>query len=173
MAKKRPRGLRRWLILAAGGLLWRRVSAGWRLAVVHRPRHDDWSLPKGKLERGESFGEAALREVREETGAGARILRFAGLTFYLVGRRPKLAVFYEMQFEEDFEWEPGEEVDEVAWLEPHRACERLHYPSERRLVLRALVRREVFSLGPGEGERRPRRRKARPPSGGRGRTRNR
>lgn len=140
MSGRSPRGLRRWLVLAAGGLLWRKGERGPELALVHRPRYGDWSLPKGKLKRGEGFGPAALREVGEETGCPARLVRFAGLTFYLVRRRPKLVVFFEMALDGPCRFEPGEEVDLVAWLEPREACGRLHYLAERRIVLRALRR---------------------------------
>ena len=56
-------------VLAAGGVVWRRTnSAKVEVLLVHRPKYDDWTLPKGKLEPGESFKEAAVREVEEETG---------------------------------------------------------------------------------------------------------
>ena len=55
-------------VKASGGVVWRRAGDGLELAVIHRPRYDDWSLPKGKLDRGESWEDAALREVEEETG---------------------------------------------------------------------------------------------------------
>ena len=60
-------------VKAAGGVVWRRGDAGLELAVVHRPRYDDWSLPKGKLDPGETWEEAALREVEEEIGLRCRL----------------------------------------------------------------------------------------------------
>jgi ADP-ribose pyrophosphatase YjhB (NUDIX family) len=66
------------VVRAAGGLLWREDPSGPRIALVHRPRRSDWSLPKGKLDDRESWEEAALREVQEETGCEARITGFAG-----------------------------------------------------------------------------------------------
>ncbi len=127
------------LVRAAGGLLWRAGREGPELALVHRPRRRDWSLPKGKLEPGESFLTAALREVAEETGCRASPLGFAGWTFYLAGRRPKLVLFWHMATAFAGHFMPGEEVDEVAWLAPARALERLDHASERRLVERSEV----------------------------------
>jgi 8-oxo-dGTP diphosphatase len=130
----------RLLIRAAGGLLWRDGARGRELAVVHRPRHRDWSLPKGKLERGEGFRAAALREVQEETGHAARLLGFAGYTLYVAKRRPKLVLFWHMAADGDGAFEPSKEVDRVEWLPPAAAIDRLTHPSERRLVGRAARR---------------------------------
>lgn len=127
---------------AAGGLLWRDGEDGApRVAIVHRPRRRDWSLPKGKLDRGEGFRRAALREVEEETGCAARLLGFAGLTLYRDGKgRPKLVLYWHMALER--EGAPGgDEVDEVAWLPVDAALERLTFPADRRLLARAARRR--------------------------------
>src|SRR5262249_35139313 len=83
-------------IRAAGGLLWRDSSAGPEIVVVHRRRYDDWTLPKGKLEEGESWRDAALREVKEETGYDAKILGFAGAIAYTTDKGPKVVRFWHM-----------------------------------------------------------------------------
>jgi len=75
------------IVRLAGGILWREGS---RLAVIHRPRQADWSLPKGRLDEGETWEEAALREVTEETGCEARITSFAGAASYVQRRTPRL-----------------------------------------------------------------------------------
>jgi 8-oxo-dGTP diphosphatase len=118
-------------VLAAGGLV---VRDGSRIAVVHRPRYDDWSLPKGKLDEGESFEEAALREVEEETGLTCRITDTLGDTSYHDRKdRPKLVRYYRME-PESGEFTPNEEVDELRWLEPAEALDLLSYDFDRELV---------------------------------------
>src|SRR4051812_7316215 len=118
-------------VLAAGGLILR---PGGEIAVVHRPRYDDWSLPKGKLDEGEGFEEAALREVLEETGLTCRIERHLGDTSYHDRKdRPKLVRYYAMS-PESGEFEPNDEVDELRWLSPAEANELLSYDFDRELV---------------------------------------
>jgi len=126
------------LVRAAGGLVWREGPTGTaELAVIHRPRYDDWSLPKGKLEPGEGFREAALREVEEEAGCRARLLHFAGITFYFVRHRPKVVLFWHMRQEGEARFEPSAEVDRMAWCSAEGALACLGHPAERRIVLRA------------------------------------
>src|SRR5437870_7430257 len=125
------------IVRAAGGILWRDGPGGPRLAVVHRPRRRDWSLPKGKLERGETWEQAALREVEEETGCEGRITSFAGASFYVPRRTPKIVLYWNMALVRDGPLDPGDEVDEVAWLTPPEALGRLDHQAERRLVERA------------------------------------
>ena len=123
-------------ILAAGGILWRNPSEGRQLAVIHRVKHQDLSLPKGKLEKGESFEEAALREVREETACTATLDEFAGVTRYTVNGVPKEARFWNMHLRSEFPFTPNREVDELRWLTPADAVEILSYDQERELVRR-------------------------------------
>ena len=118
-------------VLAAGGLVLRDGS---HIAVVHRPRYDDWSLPKGKLDEGEGFEDAALREVEEETGLRCRITDTLGDTSYHDRKdRPKLVRYYRME-PEGGEFTPNDEVDELRWLEPAEALELLTYDFDRELV---------------------------------------
>lgn len=104
--------------------------------MVHRPRRKDWSLPKGKLDGGESWEEAALREVQEETGCEARITGFAGATSYLGKRAPKVVLYWHMALVREGRLDAGDEIDEVAWLAPAVALTRLDYELDRRLVAR-------------------------------------
>jgi 8-oxo-dGTP diphosphatase len=118
-------------VLAAGGLVRR---DGPEIAVVHRPRYDDWSLPKGKLDKGEDFEQAALREVEEETGLRCRITGELGDTTYHDRKdRPKLVRYYEME-PESGEFTPNDEVDELRWLPPAEAADLLTYDFDRELV---------------------------------------
>jgi 8-oxo-dGTP diphosphatase len=121
-------------VQAAGGLV---VRDG-RVAVVHRPRYDDWSFPKGKLDAGESFEEAALREVEEEIGFRCRLGDELPSTRYKDAKgRPKLARYWRMEpLEGGFE--PNDEVDELRWLTPAEAGELLSYGRDRELAAGAL-----------------------------------
>jgi 8-oxo-dGTP diphosphatase len=130
------------MIFAAGGLLWRAgdehdaAHEAELLAVVHRPRYDDWSLPKGKLEPGELLPETAVREVREETGFAVAREGYAGRYQYDVSEGPKTVFVWHMQVVDDL-GRPDDEVDDLAWLTPREALDRLTYDLERDLVRRA------------------------------------
>jgi ADP-ribose pyrophosphatase YjhB (NUDIX family) len=123
------------LIRAAGGLLWDNADERRRIAVIRRLRYDDWTLPKGKLKEGESWEEAALREVEEETGYRTSLRGFAGALAYQTGKGDKVVRFWHMvpigteQAEID-----RSEVTEVIWLPVADACAQLSYPIERALV---------------------------------------
>jgi 8-oxo-dGTP diphosphatase len=118
-------------VRAAGGVV---VRDG-RIAVVHRPRYDDWSLPKGKLDPGESWEEAAVREVREETALGCRIVGELEPVRYPDRKgRPKTVRYYRMEVVEDGVFVAGHEVDDLAWWPLERAARELTYPHDRALV---------------------------------------
>jgi 8-oxo-dGTP diphosphatase len=122
------------LVQAAGGLLVRRWAGKLEIALVHRPIHQDWSYPKGKLEDGETFEEAAQREVFEETGFVCRLLRFIGHTEYLDRKgRPKVVAYWVMAAEAGA-FEPNEEVDELRWLDIASAGRQLTYDRDRELL---------------------------------------
>ena len=139
------------VVRAAGGV----VRRGDRIAVVHRPKYDDWSLPKGKLDPGETAEEAALREVEEETGIRPRLGRHLGRTEYLDRKgRPKVVDYWEMSAAEEGdppdggdsaeagdpaaagEFQPNDEIDDLRWLSPREAADVLTYPFDRELVAR-------------------------------------
>jgi 8-oxo-dGTP pyrophosphatase MutT (NUDIX family) len=122
------------VVQAAGGLVVRREQAALEIAVVHRPVHEDWTFPKGKLEEGETFELAALREVQEETGLACRLLRFIGHTEYVDRKgRPK-AVAYWVMAAQSGSFTPNAEVDEMRWVTLDEASRLLSYPRDRELV---------------------------------------
>jgi 8-oxo-dGTP diphosphatase len=122
---------------AAGGLVWRRVGADVEIVIVHRPRYDDWSLPKGKLDDGESFEQAAVREVEEETGLSCELGDFLGETTYTDHKdREKLAKFWLMEARDD-KLAGDDEVDDLRWVPIAEAESVLSYAFDRVMVERA------------------------------------
>ncbi len=126
------------LILAAGTLIWRRADEGVEVGVVHRPRYDDWSLPKGKPEAGEHLTVTALRELREETGLVGRLSRPLGTVGYLTSLGPKVVHYWTLEVSDPGAFVPNEECDALAWLSPAEAAQRLTYPHDVSLLARAL-----------------------------------
>ena len=120
------------IIRGAGGILRR----GDRIAVIHRPGHDDWSFPKGKVEAGESLEETALREVAEETGCRAKLGEFVDVIHYRVSGRPKEVHYWQMEVVGKPDFQPSREVDRMEWLTPAEALARLTYERERKLLSR-------------------------------------
>lgn len=127
-------GLSEGVVRAAGGIVWRTVDDRREVAIVHRPRYDDWTLPKGKLEPGEDWEEGAVREVGEETGFDVRREDFAGAVSYLAGETPKLVLFWNMAVEGEPSFRPSEEVDVLRWLSVEDAARTLTYAGERSLL---------------------------------------
>jgi 8-oxo-dGTP diphosphatase len=121
-------------VKAAGGVIRRKDGA---IAVVHRPRYDDWSLPKGKLDPGETWEEAALREVREETGLRCTLGLELTPTFYHDRKGRSKAVRYWLMDVKGGKFEPNDEVDELRWLSPKQAAKLLTYPRDAELAKEA------------------------------------
>ncbi len=128
-------------VRAAGGLVVRDRGEGPELAVVHRPRYDDWSLPKGKLERGEGWEEAALREVEEETGLRCALGRELEPARYRDRKGRTKLVRWWLMSPLGGSFEAGDEVDELRWMTPEAAGELLDYEHDRDLVRSALAPR--------------------------------
>jgi 8-oxo-dGTP pyrophosphatase MutT (NUDIX family) len=125
-------------VKAAGGVVWRRGPSGVEVAVVHRPHRGDWSLPKGKLDPGETWEEAALREVEEEIGLRCRLGRELPPVSYQDNAGRDKVVRYWLMEPLSGEFEPNDEVDELRWLIPRAAVGLLSYPRDRELVASAL-----------------------------------
>jgi 8-oxo-dGTP diphosphatase len=126
-------------VSAAGGVLVRRPDGGRpELALIHRPKYMDWSLPKGKLEPGEDWLDAALREVEEETGFRCRAGEELSPISYRDRRgRLKLVRYWLMEpLEGGFA--PHDEVDDLRWVGAQDAQEQLTYEHDRELVREAL-----------------------------------
>jgi 8-oxo-dGTP diphosphatase len=124
------------LIKAAGGAAWRPGPDGEPvILLVHRKKYDDWSLPKGKAEPGESLPVTAVREVLEEGGARLALGRRLVSVRYNVGGRPKRVHYWAARvLSVDEQAVPNSEVDEVAWLPAGRAVDKVSYPHDHAVL---------------------------------------
>ena len=128
-------------VKASGGVVWRRRDGAVEVVVVHRPRYDDWSLPKGKLDPGEEWEEAALREVQEEVGLRCRLGPELPSVDYADRKgRAKVVRYWLMEPEAEPAFEPNDEVDEMRWLSDVAAAGLLTYPRDAEIVRAALER---------------------------------
>jgi 8-oxo-dGTP pyrophosphatase MutT (NUDIX family) len=124
-------------VLAAGAVLWRSNgdSATPEVAIIHRPRYDDWSLPKGKVEPGETEPVTAVREVREETGYSSHLGRRLVAVSYPVEQGMKKVRYWAAR-RVDGEFIPNDEVDDLKWLPVADAMKQLEYPHDRKVLRR-------------------------------------
>ncbi len=124
-------------VLAAGAVLWRPAcgSDDVEVAVVHRPRYDDWSLPKGKVDGGETEAVTAVREVEEETGYAAQLGRRLTSVSYPVEQGTKKVQYWAARAL-DGEFTPNDEVDKLLWMPASEAMKCLHYPCDRKVLRR-------------------------------------
>jgi len=119
---------------AAGGVVWRRPPGGLEVLLVHRPRYDDWTLPKGKLHPGEDHSTAALREVEEETGLLCSLGVELAPSAYVDGRgRPKVVRWWAMT-PDGGTFVRGPEVDETGWLPLADAASLVSYDRDREVL---------------------------------------
>ena len=125
------------VIHAAGGVLWRSTPRGRELLLIHRKRYGpEWALPKGKLDAGESWTQAALREVEEETGCRATIGDFAGGNVYRVDGVPKVVLYWNMTLVTEGEVADTREVVAKRWVSVGEALSLMTHTSERALLPR-------------------------------------
>jgi 8-oxo-dGTP pyrophosphatase MutT (NUDIX family) len=124
-------------VLAAGAVLWRSDGdpATPEIAVIHRPRYDDWSLPKGKVDPGETEPVTAVREVQEETGYSSHLGRRLTAVSYPVEQGVKKVRYWAAR-RVDGEFNPNAEVDELKWLPIAEAMQQLEYPHDRKVLRR-------------------------------------
>jgi 8-oxo-dGTP pyrophosphatase MutT (NUDIX family) len=130
------------VVRAAGGLVWRRGSDGAvEVVLVHRPKYDDWTFPKGKLEAGEDEAAAALREVEEETGLRCKLGADVGSTSYVDARGRLKSVLYFAMIPVGGTLEPTREIDEARWARADEAARALSYERDGALLesLQALI----------------------------------
>ena len=121
-------------VRAAGGIVLRGEGGDRSVALVHRPRYDDWSFPKGKLEDGEDEATAALREVEEETGLRCHLGPSVGAVTYRDRRgRAKVVRYFQMDADGG-QFAPNQEVDELRWVPLEDAPRLLSYAHDRRLL---------------------------------------
>jgi phosphohistidine phosphatase SixA/8-oxo-dGTP pyrophosphatase MutT (NUDIX family) len=125
-------------IWAAGGVVAKRNAKGKaRYLIVHRPRYDDWSLPKGKLDKGETFLEAAEREVEEETGIEVHKPRPIGSVGYLTQAGNPKVVRWWLSTIKKGAFTPNKEVDRIKWVSHKKATTKLTYRNDREVLDRA------------------------------------
>ena len=123
------------MVEAAGGVVWRLTDRRrLEVAIVHRPRHGDWSFPKGKLEPGEDHETAARREVEEETGLRGQLgVELPDTRYQDRYGRPKHVRYWSMEVVTGA-FEPNDEVDELVWLTVDEARSKLSYAHDRRVL---------------------------------------
>ena len=123
------------MIFAAGAVIWRRNKKNVEIALVHRPRYDDWSLPKGKQDPGEAMVSCAYREVIEETNLKVGFGPYIGDTEYFVADGLKKVHYWSARLAEDSpEFHPNEEVDLLEWHSIESALDKATRDSDREII---------------------------------------
>lgn len=123
------------MIQAAGGVIWRDGVSSTEVLLIHRPHRDDWSLPKGKLDDGETIAECALREVEEETGYRCELGAELASTYYRDRKGRQKRVRYWTMTVVGGSFRPNAEVDEIRWLSVDQASGLLTNDRDTHVVL--------------------------------------
>jgi 8-oxo-dGTP diphosphatase len=126
---------------AAGGVPWRRAGDGsLEVLVIHRPRYGDWTFPKGKLDPGETWEEAAVREVREETGLEVALgVELPSTEYRDRNGSPKRVRYWTLTVDADHGLPVGDEVDERRWVTPEQAAALLTYERDQAVLVRIVA----------------------------------
>lgn len=119
-------------VMAAGGVIWRQSADGIELVVIHRPKYDDWSIPKGKVDPGERLEDTALREVEEETALTCELGAWLGVQEY--PQKKKEVHYWTMQVVSAEEFTANAEVDQLRWIRLEEAHSILTYSQDRELI---------------------------------------
>ncbi|MEJ0014192.1 MAG: NUDIX domain-containing protein [Actinomycetota bacterium] len=125
-------------IIAAGGVVWRRdIDGDVEVLLVHRPRYDDWTLPKGKAEEGEALISCAYREILEETGLNIKLGPYVGSVEYYVPDGLKHVAYWSASIVDDQpSFHANEEVDQIIWLDVESAAFKATRDSDRHILER-------------------------------------
>jgi 8-oxo-dGTP pyrophosphatase MutT (NUDIX family)/phosphohistidine phosphatase SixA len=119
-------------VVAAGAILWRYEKGTLKVAIIHRARYDDWSWPKGKIDKGETVAQAAVRELREETGLKVTLgVPLAEINYKLPNGSDKVVHYWAAKVSDkalaNSKFKPSEEVAKVDWMNPTEASKLLSY----------------------------------------------
>lgn len=127
------------VIPAAGGIVWRPVgprgAGGLEVLLVRRPRYDDWTFPKGKADPDEPLPVTAVREIAEETGYRVRLVHpLPEVTYRVRGGLKQVSYWIARPVDDESDFRPNREVDQVRWCAPRAARKKLTYEHDRRLL---------------------------------------
>ena len=126
-------------IFAAGAVCWREVGKDLMVAIIHRGRYHDWSFPKGKVDSGETLAEAAVREIKEETGLKVKLgVPLSTVSYPIDKAKTKVVHYWAAKVSDkalaNSKFKPDEEVSEVVWVKADQAFEKLSYKHDRELL---------------------------------------
>lgn len=127
------------VIRAAGGIIQRVTPRGDEVMIVYRKRHQDWALPKGEVQDGESFQEAALREVAQETGCSCQLGNYLGTISYSEHGTPTVVMFWKMVVIQENAVPDNEEIGEAVWMQVPAAIQKLTHSQEKALLSRLVT----------------------------------